>query len=354
MEKKSMNLYYRLAIVLVLIFVVVALFVFKGKREIGVTHETHDTTGVVEESLVQSTDQQTDIKTDSAVITSVPGETLADDKVRIPKTTSLLDIDILAVVNDEEITRDKFESTFNALPSQMKDYFKDDKVAFFEELILRQLLLQDARKKTIQEHADYKKFLAQDPEQHEDIMIRVLIKTITDGVMISESELRTFFSQYEDQLPDEDFGALKEQLRPMALEEKQRQVLERYFNNLKSRAEIRRNEKWLQVQETVTADDPLNHALKETRPVLADFGRGTCIPCKMMQPILEKLEREYKGKASILILDVGEYAALARKHRIMMIPTQIFFDANGNEVYRHQGFMAEKDIVAQLKKMGVE
>ena len=73
-----------------------------------------------------------------------------------------------------------------------------------------------------------------------------------------------------------------------------------------------------------------------------------------MQPILEKLQKDYVGKAEILILDVGEYASLSRKYRIMLIPTQIFFDANGKEVHRHQGFMSEADLVAQLKKMGVE
>ncbi len=104
----------------------------------------------------------------------------------------------------------------------------------------------------------------------------------------------------------------------------------------------------------LVTENPLAKALTSKRPVLADFGRGTCIPCKMMLPILEKLQREYTGKVEILILDVGEYASLSRKYRVMMIPTQIFFDSSGKEVSRHQGFMAEDDIVAQLRLMGVE
>ena len=107
-------------------------------------------------------------------------------------------------------------------------------------------------------------------------------------------------------------------------------------------------------QEALAADNPLSKALKLGQPVVADFGKGTCIPCKMMEPILRKLEEEYAGRASILILDVDEYRSLSRKYRVVMIPTQIFFDSDGKEVYRHQGFMPEEDIVAQLKKMGVE
>lgn len=78
------------------------------------------------------------------------------------------------------------------------------------------------------------------------------------------------------------------------------------------------------------------------------------MPCKMMEPILKKLEKKYQGRASILILDVDEYRSLSRKYRVMVIPTQVFFDSNGKEVYRHQGFMSEADIIAKLKELGVE
>ena len=105
---------------------------------------------------------------------------------------------------------------------------------------------------------------------------------------------------------------------------------------------------------TAVALDPLATARRSGRPVVADFGRGTCVPCKMMQPILEKLQKDYTGRAEILILDVDEYASLTRECRIMVIPTQIFYDASGNEVGRHQGFMPEEDIVGRLKTMGVE
>lgn len=66
------------------------------------------------------------------------------------------------------------------------------------------------------------------------------------------------------------------------------------------------------------------------------------------------MQKEYAGKAEILIIDVGEYQALVRKYKVMMIPTQLFFDSSGKEVFRHQGFMPEPDIVAKLKELGVE
>ena len=86
---------------------------------------------------------------------------------------------------------------------------------------------------------------------------------------------------------------------------------------------------------------------------MVDLGARSCIPCKMMAPILERMEKRYAGKAAIIFLDVWKDPAPARHFGIRAIPTQIFFDKKGKEVYRHMGFMSEEAIVAQLQAMGV-
>jgi thioredoxin 1 len=86
---------------------------------------------------------------------------------------------------------------------------------------------------------------------------------------------------------------------------------------------------------------------------MVDLGAHSCIPCKMMAPVLEKIEKDYRGKAAIVFVDVWKDKEPARRFGIRTIPTQIFFDKAGNEVYRHVGFMSEDAIVAQLKNMGV-
>jgi thioredoxin 1 len=87
---------------------------------------------------------------------------------------------------------------------------------------------------------------------------------------------------------------------------------------------------------------------------MLDLGAHKCIPCKMMAPILEELKREYKGKAAIVFIDVWVHREEARKYGIRVIPTQIFFDRNGKEVFRHEGFMDKKSIVRMLGKLGVK
>jgi thioredoxin 1 len=87
---------------------------------------------------------------------------------------------------------------------------------------------------------------------------------------------------------------------------------------------------------------------------MVDLGAKKCIPCKMMAPILEKLEKVYAGRAAIVFLDVWEDPKPAHRFGIQGIPTQIFFDREGREVYRHAGFLSEEEIVRRLKDMGVK
>ena len=86
---------------------------------------------------------------------------------------------------------------------------------------------------------------------------------------------------------------------------------------------------------------------------MVDLGAASCIPCKMMAPILDKLAKRYEGRAAVVFIDLRYNREAVQQFEVRGIPTQIFFDKNGNEVYRHVGFMSEEAIVAQLKLMGV-
>ena len=88
-------------------------------------------------------------------------------------------------------------------------------------------------------------------------------------------------------------------------------------------------------------------------PTMVDLGANECIPCKMMVPVMEKVEKKYQGKAAIVFIDVWKDKEPARRFGIRAIPTQIFFNKEGKEVFRHEGFMSEAEIEQVFKKMGV-
>ena len=87
---------------------------------------------------------------------------------------------------------------------------------------------------------------------------------------------------------------------------------------------------------------------------MVDLGAASCIPCKMMAPILDKLEKRYQGKAAVVFIDLRYNREAVQRFEVQAIPTQIFFDKNGREISRHIGFMGEEAIIARLKSMGVQ
>lgn len=83
---------------------------------------------------------------------------------------------------------------------------------------------------------------------------------------------------------------------------------------------------------------------------LVDLGAKTCIPCKMMAPILEELKTAYKGRAEVVFIDVHEKTDMTKPFALMAIPTQIVYDRQGKEVFRHIGFLEKKALTEQLDK----
>lgn len=93
---------------------------------------------------------------------------------------------------------------------------------------------------------------------------------------------------------------------------------------------------------------------KKQLPKLIDLGATKCIPCKMMAPILEELKKEYRGRLEVVFIDVWENHGEAEKYGIRAIPTQIFYDENGKEFHRHEGFFAKEDILKTFRDNGIE
>ncbi len=95
-------------------------------------------------------------------------------------------------------------------------------------------------------------------------------------------------------------------------------------------------------------------AIPGALPRLVDVGADKCIPCKMMAPILEELRKEYAGIFQVEFIDVWKNPADGKKFGVRIIPTQIFFDAAGKELFRHQGFFSKEDILAKWKELGIK
>lgn len=89
-------------------------------------------------------------------------------------------------------------------------------------------------------------------------------------------------------------------------------------------------------------------------PRLVDLGSTKCVPCKMMAPILDELRSEFAGRMTIEFLDVMEVPEIGKAFNIKLIPTQVFFDSTGKELFRHEGFFSKEEILSKWKELGVD
>lgn len=108
------------------------------------------------------------------------------------------------------------------------------------------------------------------------------------------------------------------------------------------------------VWKPVAAAKTTKPAVVKKTPKILDLGATSCIPCKLMAPVLEGLAKDYKGKLTVEFIDVWKNPAKADQYKIQSIPTQIFYDTNGKEFYRHTGFFPKEDILKVFKEKGIK
>jgi thioredoxin 1 len=101
-----------------------------------------------------------------------------------------------------------------------------------------------------------------------------------------------------------------------------------------------------------TPVDALPQQTSAPLPRLVDLGAGKCIPCKMMMPILDQLRHDFGDHFEVTFIDISIDREAGEVYGVHIIPTQIFFDADGNELFRHEGFYAREEILDKWRELG--
>lgn len=105
-----------------------------------------------------------------------------------------------------------------------------------------------------------------------------------------------------------------------------------------------------QVESTALTEGKQTEA--QSLPKLIDVGADKCIPCIKMAPILEALKKDYSGRMDVEFVDAWKRREDAARYQVKMIPTQIFYDEKGKELYRHTGFYGRDDILGKWQELG--
>jgi thioredoxin 1 len=96
---------------------------------------------------------------------------------------------------------------------------------------------------------------------------------------------------------------------------------------------------------TAVSDSTSSQGYKVT---FLELGAESCIPCKMMQPVLREIAAIYPGVVDVIFHDLYKNRSVGQQYGVRVMPTQIFLDAQGKEFYRHEGFFPKDEIVSML------
>ena len=87
--------------------------------------------------------------------------------------------------------------------------------------------------------------------------------------------------------------------------------------------------------------------LKSEKPVLVEFGAGWCQPCRILEPVLEELAKEWGDSVKVAKLDVDEATQLTMNYQVLSVPTTMLFK-NGEVLERMVGYQPKDRISGKV------
>jgi thioredoxin 1 len=273
---------------------------------------------------------------------------------------------VLATVNGEKITVVLFQKELEKIDPATRSLIAQDPGKLLDFLVNRTLLLQQAKKEGVTAAPQVPQVgqtgqpgTPQEQDRDAATIVTYLEKKVAALPPIAAEEVEQIYEAYRGQMA----GRKKEEVLPLIRQmvEAQRQEEEagRILAELRKESRIEIDGKALQKltvvepgMETQTEAD-FRKALKGGKPMVVDFGSNRCIPCRQLRPVLQKVRKDHEGKLEVLIIEIQKNQQLAAEYQIQVMPTVVFIDKAGKEVFRHQGFMSEEKIKEQLAKMGV-
>jgi thioredoxin 1 len=263
----------------------------------------------------------------------------------------LLDKDWILSINGEKMSTKTFKSELAKLEPVYQELFKEDPDKFIEGFINHTLLQQAARKEGAVPQGS--------GEGNLPAIQAYMEKKMASLPPVGEDAVKRFYEEKKDQLGGQNKEAAAPMIKAMLEQQQRYELMEKLITDLRKQSKIEVNQKALRQLAASTAGSDTQSgadfykAISGGKPMVVDFGANSCIPCRQLRPILQKIRQAYTGKIEVQVIDIRYNKQLADEYKIQVIPTVVFFDRTGKEVFRHQGFMNEESIKAQLLKMDV-
>lgn len=263
---------------------------------------------------------------------------------------------VIAEVNGQRITVKDFQEELARTPEDMRVVYEQDPREVLDRLVSVTLLLQEAKRRGLVESSDLRDL---DKPGSKEGMRRLMEQSIKGVDQVTDKEVQAFYRQYRAEMGEKPLSEVRELLRMMILEQKRQAQISVLVEKLRETAAITTFPEQLPQPPPpaleASTTEAFQAALKSGRPTLLDFGSKDCPACMRLRPVMGALKDAHKGRINVLYLEVRENRDLAMSYKVRLVPTVIFFDAQGREVHRETGFMGQEameKVLRDLKFLG--
>ncbi len=252
--------------------------------------------------------------------------------------------DLLLRAGELSVSRAELQEEIDRRAGGANEQLRDHPFFVLENMAIIALLDQEAAQWAAEAGGDHQ----------QEAPLDSYLQSIADEVTVGEEEARAYYDANRAMFAGATYEQVAERLQAYLLGEKQQSAVNEHIDSLSERHQVKLDAAFVAEAAETELANPVAEARRSGRPSLVDFGSEGCGPCDMMAPVLEELEAELADRCNVLLVQVAESPILAARYGVRSIPVQIFFDADGQEVYRHLGFLAKDDIMSKLQEMGVE
>jgi len=242
-----------------------------------------------------------------------------------------------------EILQTWVDEAIMEIPEAMRKEAAGSLFFLLEQEVTRRVILRDAKNAGVPIK-----------EVTEDQIIQSYLSQKVAKITVSDGEAKSFYDANKEMVGGLPFDQVKESIYAYLVQQKQQEAVIDYVKNLENLKDIRINAEWVKKQNVLERDNPVDRARRSGKPTMVEFGAAGCVPCDMMQPILDKLKKTHGQKLNVVFVNVNENQILGARFGIRSIPVQVFYDRSGSETFRHVGFFAEAEVNKELVKLGLK
>ncbi|MFC1781494.1 thioredoxin family protein [Planctomycetota bacterium] len=248
---------------------------------------------------------------------------------------------------DLVVTEKDIEEQKATIREDLQDQADKNRIFLLEQLVTEKLVVSEA-----------KKILATNGGEvtatNDGTIVQLYINRLAEQIEVDDESIVTYYQENKDLIGDSALRDVSDQIRALLAQQMLQALVTENTETIGQRIGIQISDSWLEENAALSQDNPVGKARANGRISLVDFSSNTCEPCVLMAPVLEALKEKFEGKYDVITIDADKEPILAMRYGISAVPTQIFFDKTGKEVFRNAGFWEQEKVEAKFTEIDAD